>query len=97
MPAAVRGFVVLVGSVRAQQTKDLPLLFFAVTPPLPRLSLILLTTRYNETFEFDVSNPASVLDLECWEEDTFSNNYIGAINIPLRELSDGNKVNLAKG
>eukprot|EP00903_Cladosiphon_okamuranus_P009107 g8702.t2 len=48
--------------------------------------------KYNETFEFDVSNPASILALECWEEDTFSNNYIGAINIPLRELSDGKKV-----
>lgn len=39
-----------------------------------------------------MSNPASVLGLECWEEDTFSNNYVGAINIPLRELSDGEKV-----
>ncbi|CAM9116310.1 unnamed protein product [Ectocarpus sp. 4 AP-2014] len=48
--------------------------------------------RYNETFEFDVSNPESVLSLECWEEDTFSNNYIGSIIIPLRELSDGKKV-----
>lgn len=39
-----------------------------------------------------MSNPASVLVLECWEEDTFSNNYVGAITIPLRELSDGKKV-----
>lgn len=59
-------------------------------------SLILPANRYNETFEFDVSNPASVLGLECWEEDTFSNNYVGAINIPLRELSDGKKVGLGK-
>lgn len=56
--------------------------------------MIFPATRYNETFEFDVSNPASVLGLECWEKDTFSNNYVGAINIPLRELSDGKKVNL---
>ncbi|CAM9162183.1 unnamed protein product, partial [Hapterophycus canaliculatus] len=48
--------------------------------------------KYNETFEFDVSNPASILALECWEEDTFSNNYVGAINVPLRELSDGKKI-----
>lgn len=39
-----------------------------------------------------MSNPTSVLGVECWEEDTFSNIYIGAINIPLRELSDGTKV-----
>lgn len=39
-----------------------------------------------------MSNPESVLSLECWEEDTFSNNYIGSIIIPLRELSDGKKV-----
>lgn len=39
-----------------------------------------------------MSNPESVLALECWEEDTFSNNYIGSIIIPLRELSDGKKV-----
>lgn len=49
-------------------------------------------TRYNETFEFDVSDPSSVLGLECWEEDTFSNHYVGAVNIRLRELSDGEKV-----
>ena len=87
--------VVVWGVACAPYTKNFPLF-----PLLPRRSpdcqlaslWISGATRYNETFEFDVSNPASVLGLECWEEDTFSNIYIGAITIPLRELSDGKKV-----
>lgn len=55
-------------------------------------------SRYNETFEFDVSNPASSLLIECWDQDTLSNDYIGSINLPLSELSDGKKVsNLGRG
>lgn len=50
--------------------------------------------RYNETFEFDVSNPASTLTVECREEDVISDDYIGSVTITLRELSDGIKVGL---
>lgn len=55
-----------------------------------------LLFRYNETFKFDVSNPSSFLLVECWDEDVDSNDYIGSINLPLRGLSDGNRVRRAR-
>lgn len=33
-----------------------------------------------------------MLTLECWEEDTFSNSYIGMVTMSLGELANGEKV-----
>lgn len=62
--------------------------------PCPAPPFFLHIFRYNESFEFDVSNPASLLSLECWEEDTFSNTYVGGATIAISDLSNGKKVGL---
>ena len=64
------------------------------SPTLPARSFLYpRISRYNESFEFDVSNPASLLSLECWEEDAFSNTYVGGATVPIIDLSNGEKVN----
>ena len=43
-------------------------------------------------FEFDVTDPSLTLTLECWEEGVLSDAYLGNVTLPLKNLSDGNKI-----
>lgn len=43
-------------------------------------------------FEFDVSNPALSLNLECWDEDAFLPTYLGGTTLSLGDLSNGEKL-----
>ncbi|CAM9103157.1 unnamed protein product, partial [Choristocarpus tenellus] len=51
-----------------------------------------LMPRYNEQFEVPVTNSSATLLVECWDDDVIGKKFIGSINIPLQDLSDGQKV-----
>ncbi|CAM9714141.1 unnamed protein product, partial [Phaeothamnion confervicola] len=45
-----------------------------------------LTPTWNERWHVDVTNPAAVLVVECWDEDRLGSEFMGQATVPLAEL-----------